>query len=1125
MTRPDGTTCSGWNAAVARDVWGCVRRRTGGARAASVRRRADGFARVAASTAVSVALAFAFGAQAASLSLSDVKIKARTSADEWEYVTLSNGLDRTKKTDIKWLIHLPNYHWTTAVAGSHWKPDDTGDDIDITIAPASGKATWPDAQRPSKAQVYMANELYGGLFDYAGTARWWPGMKEWVLGVQGRNKSSYGNMVQYGFMERTPLGKYDAYYQARAWWRGETTQYPGNSGIRSKARTSSGGTGGDYGQEFFDSAQYNKWMLTKTLYAFFQHIAVSFWPEKLDLVAAEAGENTYTATAHMAFSRGAARQYGKVWGMDFSDWWGGFLSDYGGWWQTAAEDADACWEVDTNDGVVAWRTGDNASYWKKPGTADAVSLLSSGVLELKVGNDSGKRFAVRTVGRVKVASHTSGDLSTCCTWSNIWGDGSSSGVKELLALNGGRVAMLLTDDSVLVRGVHNNGSFAGSYQKGWLSGNHIVLLKTDGTLGQNTTGYISSGSYSIATIDTGVADAAVAGSSVLYLKTDGRLYYKANLTTGSAVEVRSSVVAETAAGVKDFALVRHGGATRIGVLYNNGVLRVGAAPASIAASSSKLLEHVDRFRMAGNRIAAIQQGDDGMQVLKVRDGLDGTVGWVPMMFVRMADFGLSSGSDDDALFVQTVHDQKILLKNNGLEEFEYTGTDSTDERNYQANYRLWSFADTTQWTGNTNWASQLWGGHSENLEQRIAYATYMGGANVLYWEGGGMRLFLGRKNSLSTDANGVETGAPTLSREGVMAMHYYDFTKRTLPHEERGIAWAPVAIMLDAYHGMQYSASAAIWMGAVGLRDPDYMNFSVLNAIWPGAVYRSWTTTNEYRFQINGPYGEIFDVLTEWAPADVIANYPVVIMSGSIRPGTTLRNRLKNYVNGGGNLVINSAMNVADFGASFTGATLGTAASRSVPGLRWKIDDTTTAFSPARSISAQPMTLSNGASALLATTDSTPVTLASIRTHGQGRVIVVALPNLQDGQFWGFLLRKLSENPAVNPFKVDGDIMYQVNYKGANAWMVTLINNRGVNKTSSNNNMTRQSFSASGARTVSLRLQEAGRAVSSVTEYPIFHGIWTTGRGAVGHAGDRFTVIVGPGETRVFEVATEAASG
>ncbi len=46
-----------------------------------------------------------------------------------------------------------------------------------------------------------------------------------------------------------------------------------------------------------------------------------------DIVGSEVGENINSTQAHIAFTRGAARQYGKPWLMDFSSWYGPSMYD------------------------------------------------------------------------------------------------------------------------------------------------------------------------------------------------------------------------------------------------------------------------------------------------------------------------------------------------------------------------------------------------------------------------------------------------------------------------------------------------------------------------------------------------------------------------------------------------------------------------------------------------------------------------------------------------------------------------------------------------------------------------------------------------------------------------------
>jgi hypothetical protein len=58
---------------------------------------------------------------------------------------------------------------------------------------------------------------------------------------------------------------------------------------------------------------------------FFQHYGATWGA---DIVMSEIGENIDSIQAHVAFTRGAAAQNGKPWGLDFSAWYGAFFRYY-----------------------------------------------------------------------------------------------------------------------------------------------------------------------------------------------------------------------------------------------------------------------------------------------------------------------------------------------------------------------------------------------------------------------------------------------------------------------------------------------------------------------------------------------------------------------------------------------------------------------------------------------------------------------------------------------------------------------------------------------------------------------------------------------------------------------------
>src|SRR5262249_5317572 len=58
---------------------------------------------------------------------------------------------------------------------------------------------------------------------------------------------------------------------------------------------------------------------------------------------------------------------------------------------------------------------------------------------------------------------------------------------------------------------------------------------------------------------------------------------------------------------------------------------------------------------------------------------------------------------------------------------------------------------------------------------------------------------------------------------------------------------------------------------------------------------------------VASPYGDIADVLLTNAPADVLADYPVLILLGEQTPDLTLAPRLHDYVRHGGTLAVREA--------------------------------------------------------------------------------------------------------------------------------------------------------------------------------------------------------------------------
>lgn len=61
---------------------------------------------------------------------------------------------------------------------------------------------------------------------------------------------------------------------------------------------------------------------------YYQHLGLRWGGDSIGSVGSMIGENIKSMSAHVAFTRGAARQYGKPWSLDISPWYGQTVLDY-----------------------------------------------------------------------------------------------------------------------------------------------------------------------------------------------------------------------------------------------------------------------------------------------------------------------------------------------------------------------------------------------------------------------------------------------------------------------------------------------------------------------------------------------------------------------------------------------------------------------------------------------------------------------------------------------------------------------------------------------------------------------------------------------------------------------------
>lgn len=202
-------------------------------------------------------------------------------------------------------------------------------------------------------------------------------------------------------------------------------------------------------------------------------------------------------------------------------------------------------------------------------------------------------------------------------------------------------------------------------------------------------------------------------------------------------------------------------------------------------------------------------------------------------------------------------------------------------------------------------------GHSMSLILRTFYAAYMAGANIVVAEGGAINAF--RSQTPGPD------GLLPLSTLGVEAVRFNRFARR---HPDRGIAYAPVALVLPVDHGIYPGFLPKTTWNAFPYQPGDQFILDALNALFPGSLGDpdqperpdrqpgdpTWKDPEYMRTEalrlVASPHGDIADVLLANAPESVLRSYPVALLAGEFAPDAALARRLAAYVRQGGTLVV-----------------------------------------------------------------------------------------------------------------------------------------------------------------------------------------------------------------------------
>jgi len=345
-------------------------------------------------------------------------------------------------------------------------------------------------------------------------------------------------------------------------------------------------------------------------------------------------------------------------------------------------------------------------------------------------------------------------------------------------------------------------------------------------------------------------------------------------------------------------------------------------------------------------------------------------------------------------------------------------------------------------------------------------------------------------------------GHTALSPMGEVADEFFAFVAT---HPDRGVCHTPFGLMLDRMHGWNGhpilpDICPQLTWGCLPLDGSDHMKDAIFQTIYP----HQFDAFNEWGQLSPTPYGDIFDVMLSTAPFEHLEDYARLMLIGDVAADmdSALIDRLDRYVHGGGTLVIN----VAQLGTHFPSELLGV----NVTDHRIT-SNTAVSFNGDWQIDGSQFTLwrvdPREANCLLTTNDGSP--LVTQHVVGAGAVVLTTVPfllqdNLNATCFLPNLLAWLSD--GLLPFQVFGDVEFVAN-RTENAWLLTLLNHRGIYKVPTE----REVIDQRQRQRVRIVLRDAP---SRVTDW-INEATVTVRKDKTGY---HFDIDIGPGDLRILKI-------
>jgi len=390
-------------------------------------------------------------------------------------------------------------------------------------------------------------------------------------------------------------------------------------------------------------------------------------------------------------------------------------------------------------------------------------------------------------------------------------------------------------------------------------------------------------------------------------------------------------------------------------------------------------------------------------------------------------------------------------------------------------------------------------GPSLSWYRKSYYMYYMSGVSAIYLEQGFDQWFKPGPGEHPFQLNPL----------GRITNEFMRFAEK---HPDRGTPYTPVAFLLDPAHGWDMTDYPQWPFGVSQISRSDRALRELFGvAYFPGLVVEGEPASGDRQAFVSGVFGNIFDVLVssevsssefrvqrspsaEGSPGSLktspttspksplplspLENYRAVVVGGHLDWSREWIEKLTTYVRDGGTVVINVAqirgLTPQLLGIHLTNAT-------------GEADSARCAGEPEEDLSGQLFRYEKvelkGATTLVAAPNGDP--LVTVNKVGKGSVVFSALPDLLgiDGRVTPFSAHMLAHVFAgATPIKVTGDVEYLIN-RNNSGWLVTLINNNGVNKPQQG--LATVDRSANVTATISISGQPLRSALDWISDKPL----------------------------------------